>query len=125
MLALVLIRFICQVTFGLAAAMLLTPSRRVTSGYYRVHLWVLLGLNTFATLLSFSLPPSRGRPATWLLAAVIAACVLSYLGSVCWLYESASWGRRFLLAVAVTGLLGASLLSAITPTAAPFFVPIT
>ena len=113
MLAPVLIRFICQVTFGLAAAMLITPSRLVTSGYYRVHLWVLLGLNTFATLLTLAMRAPDDGKTSWLLAAVITAAVLSYVGAVCWLYESAKWGRRLLLLVSATGLMGALALPAI------------
>lgn len=114
----VLIRFICQITFGLAASMLITPSRLVTSGYYRVHLWVLLGVNTFATLLTLTVRTPGGGETNWLLAAVITAAVLSYVGSVCWLYESAKWGRRLLLLVSVAGFLGALALSAVVSPAA-------
>jgi hypothetical protein len=118
MLASVLIRFICQVTFGLAASMLVTPSRLVTSGYYRVHLWVLLGFNTFATLLALTLRTPGGDNSNRVLAAVITAAVLSYAGSVCWLYESAKWGRRLLLLISATGLLGVLALSTVvSPTA--------
>ena len=41
-------------TFGVALAMAITPSKHVSSGFYRVHLWVLMGLNTFAALAVFS-----------------------------------------------------------------------
>ncbi len=48
---------------------------------------------------------------------MITAAVLSYVGSVCWLYESAKWGRCLLLLVSLTGLLAALALSVVSPTA--------
>ena len=49
-----LIQFVFRLTFGIALAMGVTPSRYVTSGFYRVHLWVLMGLNTLAALAVYS-----------------------------------------------------------------------
>ena len=31
-----------------------TPSRQVTSGFFRVHLWVLMGVQTLAALALYS-----------------------------------------------------------------------
>ena len=45
---LILVQFIFRATFGLSLAMAVTPANKVTSGYYRVHLWVLMGICTFA-----------------------------------------------------------------------------
>lgn len=109
MLASVLVRFVCQITFGMAGAMLFTPASLVTSGYYRVHLWVLLGLNTFAALLAASLRSSMDGSYA-LVGVVSAAAILSYIGSVCWLYENPVWGRRVLVLTSLTGLLGCGAL---------------
>ena len=43
----ILVQFLFRLAFGLAAAMALTSPRWVTPGFYRVHLWVGLGINTF------------------------------------------------------------------------------
>jgi len=46
----ILVEFLFRLTFGVAVAMGVTPSRQVTSGFYRIHLWVLMGLQTLAVL---------------------------------------------------------------------------
>jgi len=110
----VLVQFVFRLTFGMALAMAFTPARLVTSGYFRVHLWVLMGLNTFASLALFSGREGlRGTviPADSILAGAIALTVLSYIGSVIWLYERAREGRRILLVVAATALVAAAAAS--------------
>ncbi len=119
MLASVLIRFVCQITFGMSAAMLLTPPTLVTSGYYRVHLWVLLGLNTFAALLAVTLRASMGGSLA-LVVGVSASALFAYIGSVCWLYESPNWGRRLLGLVSVLGLFGCVTLTHLTSSPTPW-----
>ncbi len=47
---LVLSQFVLRLSFGLALAMGLTSARKVTSGFFRNHAYVLLGLNVLATL---------------------------------------------------------------------------
>ena len=59
--------------------MALTSPRWVTSGFYRNHLYVALGLTTLAGLAGLS------AALTWWPALV--AAVASYLGAICWLYE--------------------------------------
>jgi hypothetical protein len=106
----VLVQFVFRLTFGMSLAMALTPARLVTSGYYRVHLWVLMGLNTFASLALFS-----GREglegtvvrAEFLLATAVALAVLSYVGAVFWLYERPRQGRWMLFLVSGTALTAA------------------
>jgi hypothetical protein len=51
---LVLTQFVLRLSFGLAFSMGLTSSRQVTSGYFRNHAYVLLGLNVLATLVAFA-----------------------------------------------------------------------
>lgn len=142
----ILLQFIFSITFGVALAMTITPSRLVTSGFYRVHLWVLMGANVFATLILFSLQanpsesPVRYRcldcrqafevtgtadaalrcpqcessklvhlssaSATgWLRFLAAGLVLVSYLGSVIWLYERAQIGQFFLWALTAGGLL--------------------
>jgi hypothetical protein len=97
----VLTQFIFRLSFGLAVGMALTNPRQVTSGYYRVHLYVLLGLNVLATMAAL------GGGDAVALALPLAAAILSYVGSVCWLYEKPRAGRVSLALVATVTLLGA------------------
>ena len=48
----ILTQFIFRLSFGLALGMALTDPRKVTSGYYRNHLYVLLGLNVLAAMVA-------------------------------------------------------------------------
>ncbi len=94
-----LIQFLLRLTFGLAVGMAITSSKRVTSGYFRNHLYVTLGLTALAALLSRSAAPE----AFWY-ALLAAGC--SYAGSVCWLYEKSGPGKAMLLIVALASLTG-------------------
>jgi hypothetical protein len=99
-----LAQFLLRLAFGLAVGMGITSSRQVTSGFFRNHLYVTLGLSTLAALVTY-----RGAPeAFW--CAVLAA-VASYVGSVCWLYEKKDVGKAALLIVAVASLTGTLVLS--------------
>ena len=53
-----LIQFVFRVTFGVALFMGITPARFVTSGFYRVHLWVLMGISSIPVV---GLPHSNWR----------------------------------------------------------------
>lgn len=50
----ILLQFIFRTIFGVALAMTVTSPGVVTSGFYRVHLWVLMGASVFASLILFS-----------------------------------------------------------------------
>jgi hypothetical protein len=100
-----LIEFLYRLSGGLAAAMALTSPRLVTSGFFRNHLYVTLGLNVLAALIAWGQPD---RYAVW---PATAAAVLSYLGAVCWLYEQSLLGRLFCAAVSVCSLAGAMFAS--------------
>ncbi len=100
-----LIEFLYRLSGGLAAAMALTNPRLVTSGFFRNHLYVTLGLNVLAALVAWSYPE---KYAIW---PATTAAVLSYLGAVCWLYEAKLLGRLCCAAVAVCSLAGALLAS--------------
>ena len=92
-----LIQFLLRLSFGLAAGMAITSSKRVTSGYFRNHLYVTLGLTALAALLSRSAAPE----AFWY-ALLAAGC--SYAGAICWLYEKPELGKVMLLLVALTSM---------------------
>ena len=96
-----LVQFLLRLTFGLALGMFITSSKRVTSGYYRNHLYVTLGLAAFAAMLSFSVAPAT-------LWYAVAAAVFSYLGAVYWLFEKSATGKLMLLLVVLAAWFGAS-----------------
>ena len=101
-----LTEFLLRATFGLAAAMTLPSARQVTSGYFRNHLYVTLGLSSMAALLSRSVDAPPFWPA-------ILAAALSYFGAVCWLYERSSAGKAMLVLIAIVACFGACQASGI------------
>jgi len=98
---LVLSQFVLRLSFGLAAAMALTSSRQVTSGYFRNHAYVLLGLNVLATLAAVA------DSTQLLLRPPLTAAILSYVCAAVWLYEKPHAGKALLWLVAAVSLLGA------------------
>jgi hypothetical protein len=105
-----LIQFVFRVTFGVALAMAVTPSRWVTSGFYRVHLWVLMGLNTLASLCIYTQRESLQSTfshVSLVLTLGVSLAVASYLGGAFWLYEKKRAGTAALFLVMVGGLLAA------------------
>jgi len=97
----ILIQFLLRLSFGLAVGMLVTPSRLVTSGFYRNHLYVLLGLNVLASLAAFT------QPARYFWVLPVLAAILSYAGSVIWLYEKRQAGTIVLALIAIASISGA------------------
>lgn len=95
-----LLQFLYRMSFGLALGMAITSPRQVTSGYYRNHLYVLLGLDVLVTLIAIS-PPSRF--AQW---PGPSAAILCYFGSVVWLYEKPRPGIATLWLIATITLVG-------------------
>jgi hypothetical protein len=105
----ILAQFLLRLAFGLAVGMAITSPRQVTSGFFRNHLYVTLGLTTLAALVL----PAISSVAMWL---AIAAAVLSYIGSVAWLYESSRIGRVLLWLIAACSIGAALLAHWSTPT---------
>lgn len=108
----VLIQFVFRATFGIALCMAITPSKRVSSGFYRVHLWVLMGANTFAALIAYSQRETLREQISFgntVLGFAVSVAVLSYVGSVLWLYEKRQAGSLALFLVTAGGLLAAAL----------------
>lgn len=103
---LVLVQFAARLTLGVALAMLCSSPRSITNGFFRVHLWVLMGVQTFAALIVYSSFASfavrLGGPPFWLLGWGVILAVVCYIGAVIWMYEAQTLGR-FLLACVVMG----------------------
>jgi hypothetical protein len=97
-----LLQFLLRLAFGLAVGMALTSPRQVTSGYYRNHLYVTLGLTLLAALVS------RAVAFTVFWPAMLAAGI-SYVGAIFWLYEKPRAGVICLWLVAGLVLLAAWL----------------
>jgi hypothetical protein len=108
-----LVEFLFRLTLGVAAAMGLTDSRQVTSGFFRVHLWVLLGVQTLATLAVYSSRSTAEGSSSpiWVgqLFAAIAGAIVSYLGATIWMYEAKMAGKAAVWLVAALGLAGCTL----------------
>jgi hypothetical protein len=94
-----LIQFLLRICFGMAFAMATVSARKVSSGYFRNHLYVILGLSALASLLSRAVAPGA-------FAWTVATAVASYLGSVAWLYEKRKPGVALLMIVAGLALIG-------------------
>ena len=104
----ILAQFLLRLCFGLAAGMAMTSPRQVSSGYYRNHLFVTLGLATLAALALSQWSPLG----MWL---AVAAAALSYVGSVCWLYEAKRAGVLLLWLVAGAALSAALVAHTVSP----------
>jgi len=98
---LLLSQFVLRLSFGLALAMGLTSPRKVTSGFFRNHSYVLLGLNVLAVLAACA---DRSQLELW---PPIVAAVLAYLCSAAWLYQVPKLGMPLLWGVAAVSLVGA------------------
>jgi hypothetical protein len=93
-------QFLLRLSFGLALAMGVTSPRRVSSGFYRVHLLVVMGLCTLAALVAANRPELPLWPP-------LAAAVAAYAGSVAFLYEAVRPGMVLLWFTSIMALLGA------------------
>jgi hypothetical protein len=95
-------QFLLRLAFGLAVGMAITSARQVTSGFYRNHLYVTLGLTTLAAMV---LAKMKTSPIEMWLA--VAAAVISYIGSAAWLYEAKRFGKLTLWLVAACSITAA------------------
>src|SRR5688572_2775958 len=99
----ILAQFLLRLAFGLALGMAITSPQKVSSGFFRNHLYVTLGLATLAALALFQL----SQPASLFAAA---AAVASFMGAAFWLYEAKPAGRVSLVIVMATSLAAAILI---------------
>jgi hypothetical protein len=97
-----LAQFLLRLAFGLAVGMGITSSRQVSSGYFRNHLYVVLGLSTLAALVLTKLDSG----ATWLAGS---AALVSFFGAACWLYELSRAGKIAIWLVAICAFVAAVL----------------
>ena len=98
---LILSQFVLRLSFGLALAMAFTSPWKVSSGFFRNHSYVLLGLNVLAMLAALS---SGGQLPWW---QPLIAAVLCYACAIAMLYERTSLGVRILALVAALSLTDA------------------
>ena len=96
-----LVDFLCRFGFGMALGLVLTPSRLVPPGFFRVNLLVIMGLGTFAALLAHGALPGP----VWILAA--AAALVAWMGTVLWL------AHRIGAGLAACGIAGGLLAVAV------------
>ena len=100
-----LVDFLCRFSFGLAIGLCITSATLVPSGFFRVNMLVLLGLTTFAALLSSTLGLYTN---TWLLSV---AALVAWIGSISW-YADRRWpglvccGGAAMFCAAATALTG-------------------
>ena len=105
----ILVEFLFRLTLGIAVAMGLTSSAQVTSGFYRVHLWVLMGIQTLAFLALYSRPRVKSTHvefAHWQLACALFAALLCFVGAAIWLYERRREGTLVIWLIAALALAG-------------------
>jgi hypothetical protein len=96
----ILSQFLLRLAFGLTVGMAITSPRKVSSGFFRNHLYVALGLATLASLAS----TEASAPAAWWAGC---AAVLSFVGAACWLYEARRAGGVVLWLVAASAYAAA------------------
>jgi hypothetical protein len=93
----VLLDLLLRISFGLVTAMASIPARWVDSGFFRVHLYVALGLYTLASLVARSHHPGMLLPA-------VALAAMAFVGATMWLLERQTAGRLSLVVIAAGGL---------------------
>ena len=99
-----LIEFLFRLSAGLAVVMLVTSARSVTSGFFRIQSWVLMGLGTFASLIIYS-QSAQYESAGLAIGLSVAAAVTSYISAVLWMYEAKGAGKVALALVALLFIL--------------------
>jgi hypothetical protein len=100
-----LTEFLLRLAFGLSVGMVAVPSRDVASGYFRNHLYVILGLSLLAALIAGASDNFHVQNAFGLAAT---AAMVSYVGSILWLYERPLAGKIALVIIAGNCLTGAA-----------------
>ena len=105
-----ILQFVLRLSFGMSLAMMLTSSKVVTSGFFRVHLWVIMGLNVFGVLVIWTAAEEHvPTQHVSLLTLVIVNAVASYVGASIWIYEKAKAGNIALLVITILTLTSAYL----------------
>lgn len=105
---LLLAEFALRIALGLSLALGLVSSRQVRADFFRVHLYVVLGLGVVAALALFTL----GAHGRWPAVGVAAA---AYVGSAAWIYQAPRVGKAAIAVCAALALLGAWQVAGGTP----------
>jgi hypothetical protein len=98
----ILAQFLLRLAFGLAFGMAITSPQKVSSGFFRNHLYVTLGLATLAAILLNS-------PYRVVRGLALAAILLSWLGAALYFAEAKRAGRIMLWIITIC-LLSAAIL---------------
>ena len=100
-----ILHFLVRIAMGIAFSLGLTSPRQVTSGFFRIHLWVVMGIAVLASLVAWSLGSQDSTPLPAVVTGTaVATAVASYLAASCWIYEARRSGR--LLTALVTIMAG-------------------
>lgn len=97
----ILLQFLFRLAFGMSLAMSTVPSRLVSAGYYRAHLYVVFGLHVLAVTLRV-IDPSLTP--LWI---PLTGAILSFLGTIVWFAQWHRLGMLLLWATAAVSLWGA------------------
>ncbi|MDP7205220.1 MAG: hypothetical protein QGH11_06625, partial [Pirellulaceae bacterium] len=57
-----ILHFLVRIAMGIAFSLGLTSHRQVTSGFFRIHLWVVMGIAVLAALVAWSLGSQGSTP---------------------------------------------------------------
>ena len=98
-----ILHFLIRIAMGICFSIGLTSPRQVTSGFFRIHLWVVMGIAVLAALVAWSLGSDSPTTIPRSISGFsVLLAVTSYLAASCWIYEAHRTGR--LLTVLATVL---------------------
>jgi hypothetical protein len=80
--------FTLHLAFGLCLALFAVSREFVTSGFFRIQMWIVMGLDTFAGVLFLS------QDQVALAALAFTSAVAAYASAVLWLYDRTVGGMR-------------------------------
>jgi len=96
-------QFALRLIFGMSFVWCVMPRREVTSGFFRIQMFVTLGLGVLAALAAGQIPEvetGTGLGPETILIFGICLALLSFFGSVMWTLERRAAGTRFAIVIA-------------------------
>ncbi len=110
-------QFAARLIFGMSLTWAFLPQAKISSGFFRIQMLVVLGLGVLGSLTSNIVETKSMITSTSVLQpAFIVISVLAFLGSVFWTLERRQAGRRFGHAIAASSLAVVVLFAARTDT---------
>ena len=89
-----ILHFLIRIAMGICFSIGLTSPRQVTSGFFRIHLWVVMGIAVLAALVAWSLGSDSPTTIPRSISGFsVLLAVTSYLAASCWIYEAHRTGR--------------------------------